>query len=195
MRLAASSHHHLLLSPPPPTVIDHRRCRSRLLPPSAAVRRHPPLPPPLPAVIVVARRRHPRPARCCSPRPPPSHVPRSSGVRLMHPHPISRSLPSPSISILVADTLHLRPPLGGYISSLRRTSSRTLPESMLRDRRRSSLRRGMWKSALPPRWRGRLDSGGERMELAWTVEVLRPGGTGPGGVQRSAGHLAQQIQG
>ena len=163
-----------LLPPPPPpiTAASHRHRPPPLSQSSsAAVRRHPPLPPPLPAVIVVARRRHPRPARCCSPRPPPSHVPRSSGVRSMHPHPISRSLPSPSISILVADTLHLRPPLGGYISSLRRTSSRTLPKFTWIEGQEEVI---LAEVGFAPCRRGCLGLNGsqKRMESSWTEEAL-----------------------
>ena len=159
------------------------RCRCRRRPPLSAAVHCRLLTPP---VVIVD-------ARPCTSRPPPTFPGAAALCRRIpstHPHPMSRFLHSTSISIPAAETLCLRPPLGGAISSLRRTSSRTLPELMLRDRRRSSLRRGMWKSALPPRCRGRLDGGRERMELTWTVEVLRPGGRGRGGSggQRGTSH-------
>ncbi len=89
----------------------------------------------------------------------------------MHPHPISRSLPSPSISILVADTLHLRPPLGGYISSLRRTSSRTLPKFTWIEGQEEVI---LAEVGFAPCRRGCLGLNGsqKRMESSWTEEAL-----------------------
>ena len=101
-------------------------------------------------------------------------------------------MPSPSISIPVADTLRLRPPLGGAISSLRRNSSRTLPKLMLRDRRRLSLHRGVRKLVLPPiaaavstvagRGWNRVDQGGLECfpDIVVGMGRARPGGAGPG---------------
>jgi hypothetical protein len=71
----------------------------------------------------------------------------------------------------VADTLHLRPPLGGYISSLRRTFSRTLPKFTWIEAQEEVI---LAEVGFASRRRGCLGLNGsqKRMESSWTVEAL-----------------------